>query len=101
MGALEAEPALSATASTILLSIPIAAVFTVIIFQSFSKSRKRPPGRKLGIDLNHKLSNLHDEYQQSPIGTTEDNWEVKSLWIFPIKSCKGIEVEEAKILPSG
>jgi hypothetical protein len=101
MGALETQPALNATSTVIILSIPIAAVFTVIIFKSFSKSLSKPQGRKLGIDLSRELSNLHDEYNQSPLGTSEDKWEVKSLWIFPIKSCKGIEVHQARILPSG
>lgn len=100
--ALPSQPALSATVSATLLSIPLASIFSFIIFQSlFSKSRSKPRGKKLGIDLTQKLSNLYDEYSFTPEGQPEDKWEVKSLWIFPIKSCKGIEVEEAKVIPTG
>ncbi|KAK5660222.1 hypothetical protein OQA88_12756 [Cercophora sp. LCS_1] len=32
---------------------------------------------------------------------TEGPAKIRSLWIYPVKSCKGIEVSESKVVPSG
>lgn len=58
----------------------------------------KPKGRSLGV----ASSNLADEFEY-PTGGTEDRdeWKVKSLWIYPVKSCRGIELSEARVVSSG
>lgn len=54
-----------------------------------------PGGQQLGIEK----SNLADEFEY-PTGGDED-WKVKSLWVFPVKSCRGVELDEANVVPTG
>ena len=67
----------------------------------------RPQGcRKLGLGIR---SNLADEHQQkytqgvpqSKERGSESTWTVKSLWIYPVKSCKGVELTQGTIVSTG
>ncbi|KAK4151259.1 hypothetical protein C8A00DRAFT_17311 [Chaetomidium leptoderma] len=51
---------------------------------SESGLRRRRPGRR--------------EEEESHL---KDNNKIRSLWIYPLKSCKGIEVRQSKVLPTG
>lgn len=55
----------------------------------------KPRGQKLGI----KKSNLADEFEYPADG--DGDWKVKSLWIYPVKSCRGVELDEANVVPTG
>lgn len=46
-------------------------------------------------------SNIRDQYVCSVEGEGPQSWKVKSLWIFPIKSCHGIEVKESRVVSTG
>ena len=56
--------------------------------------------RKLGLE---GRSNLEDEHSPSHSGSQPDSsiWRVKSLWIYPIKSCKGVELENSVTVGTG
>jgi uncharacterized protein YcbX len=68
------------------------------------ESRIIPPGyQKLGMN---GRSNLADETEEKYFieqgqKTDEAEWRIKSLWVHPIKSCAGIEVDEMAIEASG
>ncbi|KAF8429534.1 hypothetical protein EV426DRAFT_667834 [Tirmania nivea] len=46
-------------------------------------------------------SNLRDQYDYTAQGEGPDSWKVLSLWIFPIKSCHGIELKESRVVSTG
>lgn len=48
--------------------------------------------------LTVEKSNLRDYTAQ---GESPDSWKVQSLWIFPIKSCHGIELKESQVVSTG
>ena len=59
-------------------------------------SRERSPEACKKLGLGGK-SNLADEHSPIHSGSQPDRtlWRVKSLWIYPVKSCKGVELETA------
>lgn len=65
----------------------------------------KPEGcRKLGLSGNSNLADEHDDRykdtmvrQHSGVAT----WRVKSLWIYPIKSCRGVELETGTVVGTG
>lgn len=68
---------------------------------------KQPRGcRKLGL---RAQSNLADEWDAKyAVGTKsgrnehgETTWRVKSLWIYPIKSCRGVELNRGTVVSTG
>ncbi|KAI5783871.1 MOSC domain-containing protein [Peziza echinospora] len=49
-------------------------------------------------------SNLADEFGGSGSGKKpqeQAQWRVKSLWIYPVKSCRGVEVGEGRVVETG
>ncbi|RPA90083.1 hypothetical protein L873DRAFT_1831790 [Choiromyces venosus 120613-1] len=79
-----------------LLAPGVLAFFSWLVYSKLQFTPKQH-GRKLGVET----SNLVDAYQHGIEGLDADQWRVKSLWIFPVKSCRGIEVAEARVVPSG
>ncbi|RKF77132.1 putative mosc domain-containing protein [Golovinomyces cichoracearum] len=68
---------------------------------------EQPTGcRKLGMNIE---TNLANEYEQKfsegrPPSTEETSaewWRLKSLWIYPIKSCRGVELNRGTICATG
>lgn len=55
----------------------------------------KPAGKKLGIEK----SNLADEFEYPANG--DGDWKIKSLWIYPVKSCRGVELDQANVVPTG
>ena len=80
-----------------LLPAIFAALIALVLgtFALGGSAAPKPKGKKLGI----AHSNLSDEYTYDPAGLPD--WRVKSLWVYPIKSCKGVEVNEVKLVPTG
>lgn len=53
---------------------------------------------KLGLPRSKsKLKNLNPTVKES----TDGRGKIQSIWIYPIKSCRGIEVSKARVLPQG
>src|ERR1700760_2067211 len=72
-----------------------------LIFYELEESRLRaeqPKGcRKLGLKIESNLLNEFDKKfsEVRPPSTEETSaewWRLKSLWIYPVKSCKGVEL---------
>ena len=62
--------------------------------------------RKLGVRGGGNPEGKHnDEYGVASPKARQNqdalNWKIQHLWIYPIKSCKGIEVEKARIVSTG
>jgi hypothetical protein len=93
----------------ILLTISIPPITALIIFKiEVSKSRSdQPKGcRKLGLRVESNLSNEFDKKfsagrPPSTEKTSAEWWRVKSLWIYPVKSCRGIELNKCTVLATG
>ncbi|KAF9895056.1 hypothetical protein FE257_004684 [Aspergillus nanangensis] len=88
-----------------LLLLPI----LLLLRQQCLSGSAHPRGcRKLG--LSPENSNLHDEYDPkysqgvSEKSTAEDGrpaWRIKALFAYPIKSCAGVELDIADVIPTG
>ncbi|CBF71343.1 MOSC domain protein [Aspergillus nidulans FGSC A4] len=84
-------------------------VYAVIRFSAENTAAITPRGcRRIGLPKGQ--SNLHDEYDpKNSSGFSESStdergcpaWRIKALFTYPIKSCKGIELDESGIVPTG
>jgi MOSC N-terminal beta barrel domain len=79
-------------------------VVVLLLFEHLTRRSQQlaPTGcRKLGL---RAKSNLADQYDRKYVdgGPPESHqWKVKSLWIYPVKSCKGIELNRGSVLGTG
>ena len=73
------------------------------IFQNVQDRLNEPKGcSRHGRQARSNLADEHNEYYASPKGHGGNGaWRVKSLWIYPIKSCRGVELDEHTITGSG
>lgn len=67
---------------------------------SLSKPDAQQDGALSNV-LTAEESNLRDQYDYPSQGEGPDSWKVRSLWIFPIKSCYGIELKESRVVSTG
>jgi len=67
-----------------------------VLFLSYTNSQDPPPRgcRRLGL---RGQSNLADEFTQSESSV----WRVKSLWVYPVKSCRGVELDRGAVISTG
>ncbi|KAL5348169.1 hypothetical protein ACLOAV_006649 [Pseudogymnoascus australis] len=92
-----------------LLLICAPPVIALYVYQSkAAKSRdEQPKGcRKLGIKTRSNLSNEFDKKFALgwPLSTSDapaKKWSVQSMWIYPVKSCRGVELDHADIITTG
>lgn len=89
----------------IFLVLVTVAVFFIPIFILFPPV---PPSQSealaqthVKIGLDRSKSNLKKKRDLSSRTTTTANPTVQSLWIYPVKSCAGIELSRSKVLPQG
>lgn len=100
----------SESSSTLLLLISstgslIALILALVSYLEFQKPHARPRGcRKLG----QGTSNLRDQHDpryskgsSAPGSDANNSWRVKSLLIYPVKSCKGVELSQGTIIKTG
>ncbi|KAL4960707.1 MOSC domain protein [Aspergillus stella-maris] len=92
-----------AITGTILLT-----VYLILKFHITTASYKPRGCRRLGLPTTE--TNLADEFNPKfttgiPESSTDEQglpaWRVKALFTYPIKSCRGIELEAADIVPTG
>lgn len=60
--------------------------------------------RKLGVSGKSYLVDEHDELYNGAAEGQNDSaatWKVKSLWIYPVKSCRGVELEAGRVIGTG
>ena len=94
----------------IYIAISIACILSALLWGfanvlSLHSRPDKPEGcRKLGLS---GKSHLADEYDERYKGVVEGQqndaatWTVKSLWIYPIKSCRGVELNRGAVSGTG
>lgn len=96
--------------TTTLVSITAAcflpALLLALVYVLDSQSRQSDPKgcRKLGLRIqSHLADEHHGFYSGSGQGQQDGNatWKVKSLWIYPIKSCRGVELNRGAVVGTG
>ena len=83
-----------------------ALVLILIHFSNLSKRTAEPPGcRKLGLRIPSNLADEHDlkyaEGVENPPEGERIIARVKSLWIYPVKSTKGVELNRGDVVSTG
>lgn len=76
----------------------------VILCVGLRGQRRHFPGCKLlGVEGNKSnISDQYDErYSKSQNSDNAQSWKVKSLWVFPVKSCRGIELQDGQVIKTG
>lgn len=66
---------------------------------SYSRIKSNEPKgcRRLGLETQSNLSDEHHERYSKTQQSEGSSWRVKSLWIYPVKSCRGVELDTASI----
>jgi hypothetical protein len=81
-----------------------------LIFYEREQARLRaeqPKGcRKLGLKIESNLLNEFDKkFSEGRPPSTEETsaewWRLKSLWIYPVKSCRGVELNRGTVVATG
>lgn len=75
-----------------------------IVFIRARGQRRRFLGCKLlGVEANKSnILDQHDEcFSKGAASPNSETWTVKSLWVFPVKSCRGIELQDGKVTKIG
>lgn len=78
-----------------------------VLFKGLGKhSQQAEPEacRRLGVSGKSYLADEHDEqYKGAAVGQDDGavRWRVKSLWIYPVKSCRGIELDAGRVIGTG
>jgi uncharacterized protein YcbX len=93
----------------IVLSICIPPLIALFFYEHYeAKERAEQPRgcRKLGMKIESNLSNEFDrKFSEGRPPSTEETsaewWRVKSMWIYPVKSCRGVELNRANIITTG
>ena len=87
-----------------ILCLPALVGAIIQTFSHFQGSKGSPRGcRRFGLE---GPSNLADEFdskyaQGTPDQSEDHRWKVKSLWVYPVKSCRGVELEKGAVIKSG
>ncbi|KAK4231401.1 molybdenum cofactor sulfurase [Podospora fimiseda] len=79
-------------------------VFTVAIFllPLFLYFPPVPPSQRDALLETHSPIGLgQNKLKKKQAGKSPTTTTITNLWIYPVKSCKGIQVSESKVLPSG
>jgi hypothetical protein len=91
------------------LTLCLPFIFLLIIYEWEESILRKdyPKGcRKLGMNID---SNLSNEFEKSfsegrPPSTEETSaewWRLKSMWIYPVKSCRGVELNKGTVVAYG
>lgn len=100
---------LPSTVSLLIWSIGslVAFILALFCYFEFQNQHTRPRGcRKLGLGTFSNLKDEHDPRYAKGSSTPQyidgkSNWRVKSLLIYPVKSCKAVELSHGTIIPTG
>lgn len=94
----------SAVSILTLVSICVLPVI-VLFFYDLQEKRQRlkhPKGcRRLGLKGDSNLADEFDEKYADGQPPHREGWRLKSLWIYPVKSCRGVEVDESRVVATG
>lgn len=91
----------------LIISIPPIIALTIYEREQSRLLAEQPKGcRKLGMNIETNLLNEFDKkFSEGRPPSTEETsaewWRVKSLWIYPIKGCRGVELNRGTIVSTG
>ncbi|KAF2275623.1 uncharacterized protein EI97DRAFT_434031 [Westerdykella ornata] len=89
----------------ITILVALAPFLAVLILAITQKEERLPPPagcRKLGLQGPSNLSDqFSSKYSQGGDRGPSNPWKVKALFIYPVKSCRGIELEKSDIVSTG
>lgn len=87
----------------LLTTASVASLVGVVFWHTIRASLSSEPDAQQASSnvLTAEESNLRDQYGYTAKGESPDSWKVRSLWIFPIKSCHGIELKESRVVSTG
>ena len=71
--------------------------FAVLYFSHIHSQEQLPTPRGCKRVGFRGQSNLSDEFTQ----TESSAWKVKSLWVYPVKSCRGVELDRGAVISTG
>ncbi len=92
------------------IAISVACFLPVILWGllkalSLHSRQDEPKGcRRLGLSGKSYLADEHDERYNSTVAGQHNGatiWRVKSLWVYPVKSCRGVELETGTVMGTG
>jgi uncharacterized protein YcbX len=92
-----------------ILTISLLLIGALVIYER-EQARLRadqPKGcRKLGLKIESNLTNEFDKkFSEGRPPSTEETsaewWRLKSLWIYPVKSCRGVELNRGTVISAG
>lgn len=95
---------------TTYIAISIACILPALLWGltnvlALHSQQDKPEGcRKLGLSGKSHLVDEHDDRYKGAVEGQQNGaatWRVKSLWIYPIKSCRGVELERGTIIGTG
>lgn len=95
---------------TTYITISVACFLPVLLWalhkaSSLHSRQDKPEGcRKLGLSGKSYLADEHDERYKGAMAGQHNGaatWRVKSLWTYPVKSCRGVELETGTVIGSG
>ncbi|ORY03644.1 MOSC domain-containing protein [Clohesyomyces aquaticus] len=78
--------------------------FRILYFYAHTEERLPPPPgcRKLGLSGPSNLSDQYSkQYSQGAEPSPSNPWKVKALFIYPLKSCAGVELDESDVIRTG
>lgn len=100
-------PILAFFVTLLLMCVPLVTAIYIYASNATNLRENQPKGcRKLGIKTKSNLSNEFDKKFALgwPLSTSEapaKRWTVHSMWIYPVKSCRGVELDHADIITTG
>ena len=95
--------------SSFLLNLAFLPVIVFVIRYFFSGYRQddHPKGcTKLGLQAQSNLADEHNKRYHIPAkvhvqGAIKPALTIKSLWVYPVKSCRGIEIKKGSVISTG
>lgn len=92
---------------TVLTCSVFAGLLLIVSFGGESEGSRQPRGcRRLGLITTGHLADEYDDEKKIQGSSREngqgtDHWRIKSLWIYPVKSCRGVELPCGSIVATG
>ena len=91
-------------AATTACFLPAILLALYYVFDLQRRQREPKGCRKLGLPVESNLADQHHERYSGARQKQENgiaDWRVKSLWIYPVKSCRGVELNRGTVIGTG
>lgn len=81
--------------------LPIVALIVYEIEEARSGNQAPIGYRRIGQATKSYLDDDLGGSSAEGLDSSTENWKLKSIWIYPVKSCRGVELEEGTVLATG